>query len=94
VTAETAPHYFSLTDESWPPSHTDAKVTAPTHAEDIRAIKEGLKDGTIDAIASEAAPHASTDKEMNSSTPQTASPAGNLAGTDLSSWRSISLSAN
>ncbi len=65
VTAETAPHYFTLTDEATREYDTCAKVNPPLRTiEDVEAIKEGLKDGTLDAIASDHAPHASTDKEV------------------------------
>ena len=65
VTAETAPHYFSLTDEAIRTFDTNAKVYPPLRgADDVAAIKEGLRDGTIDAIASDHAPHARTDKEV------------------------------
>jgi len=65
VTAETAPHYFTLTDESLTDFDVNAKVNPPLRGEeDLLAIKEGLKDGTIDAIASDHAPHAITDKEL------------------------------
>jgi dihydroorotase len=65
VTAETAPHYFTLTDEALRQFDTNAKVNPPLRTEeDVTAVKEGLKDGTIDAIASDHAPHASTDKEV------------------------------
>jgi dihydroorotase len=65
VTAETAPHYFSLTDEAVRGFDTNAKVYPPLRGkEDCAAIREGLRDGTIDAIASDHAPHAQTDKEV------------------------------
>lgn len=65
VTAETAPHYFTLTDEALREFDTYTKVNPPLRTDgDIAAIKQGLKDGTIDAIASDHAPHASTDKEV------------------------------
>ncbi len=65
VTAETAPHYFTLTDEALREFDTCAKVNPPLRTiEDVMAVREGLKDGTIDAIASDHAPHASTDKEV------------------------------
>jgi dihydroorotase len=65
VTAETAPHYFTLTDEALRQFDTNAKVNPPLRTEeDVNAVKAGLKDGTIDAIASDHAPHASTDKEV------------------------------
>jgi len=65
VTAETAPHYFTLTDEASREFDTSTKVNPPLRTEgDIIALKEGLKDGTIDVIACDHAPHASTDKEV------------------------------
>lgn len=63
VTAETCPHYFSLTDESLISYDTNLKVNPPIRTEkDIEAIKEGLKDGTIDVIATDHAPHHFDDK--------------------------------
>ncbi len=65
VTAETAPHYFTLTDESLQGYDTRYKVSPPLRsASDVAAIKEGLADGTIDAISCDHAPHARTDKEV------------------------------
>ncbi|HBH86067.1 MAG TPA: dihydroorotase [Syntrophaceae bacterium] len=65
VTAETAPHYYTLTDETLREFDTSTKVNPPLRTvEDINALKEGLRDGTIDVIASDHAPHASTDKEV------------------------------
>jgi len=65
VTAETAPHYFTLTDEALREFDTCAKVNPPLRTiEDVTAIKKGLNDGTIDAIASDHAPHALTDKDV------------------------------
>jgi dihydroorotase len=65
VTAETAPHYFTLTDDAARDFDTYAKVNPPLRCiVDVEAVKEGLGDGTIDAIASDHAPHASTDKEV------------------------------
>lgn len=65
VTAETAPHYFTLTDEAVRKFDTNTRVNPPLRArEDVAAIKEGLRDGTIDAIATDHAPHAGTDKEV------------------------------
>jgi len=58
VTAETCPHYFSLTEDSVKGYDTNAKVNPPLRTKkDIEAIKEGLKDGTIDVIATDHAPH-------------------------------------
>jgi dihydroorotase len=65
VTAETAPHYFTLTDESLQGYDTSFKVNPPLRSpKDVAAIKEGLADGTIDAIACDHAPHGRTDKEV------------------------------
>lgn len=64
VTAETAPHYFTLTEEAVRGYDTFAKVNPPLRtAADVAAIRAGLADGTIDAIACDHAPHARTDKE-------------------------------
>jgi dihydroorotase len=58
VTCETAPHYFSLTDEAVRGYNTNARMNPPLReAADVAAIKEGLGDGTIDAIATDHAPH-------------------------------------
>ncbi len=58
VTAETCPHYFSLTEDAVNDYDTNAKVNPPLRTKmDIEAIKEGLKDGTIDVIATDHAPH-------------------------------------
>ena len=65
VTAETAPHYFTLTDESLQGYDTHYKVSPPLRsAEDVAAVKEGLADGTLDVIACDHAPHGRTDKEV------------------------------
>ena len=65
VTSETAPHYFTLTDECLQDYDTSYKVNPPLRsAADSAAIKEGLSDGTIDAVACDHAPHARTDKEV------------------------------
>ena len=65
VTAETAPHYFTLTDESLQDYDTNCKVSPPLRGEsDVAAIKKGLADGTLDAIACDHAPHGRTDKEV------------------------------
>ncbi|PKN20353.1 MAG: dihydroorotase [Deltaproteobacteria bacterium HGW-Deltaproteobacteria-6] len=65
VTAETAPHYFILTDESLQDYNTNYKVSPPLRSPaDAAAIKEGLADGTLDAIACDHAPHGRTDKEV------------------------------
>jgi dihydroorotase len=63
VTAETCPHYFTLTDEAVRGYNTMAKMNPPLRtAEDVIAIKQGLKDGTIDVIATDHAPHGMDEK--------------------------------
>ncbi len=58
VTCETCPHYFSLTEEACRGYNTNAKMNPPLrNAEDVEAIKEGLRDGTIDCIVTDHAPH-------------------------------------
>jgi len=58
VTAETCPHYFSITEDAVKGYNTNAKVNPPLRTErDIVAIKEGLRDGTIDVISTDHAPH-------------------------------------
>lgn len=64
VTAETAPHYFCLDDERVRTFDANYKMNPPLRtATDIREIKRGLADGTIDCIASDHAPHAPEEKE-------------------------------
>jgi dihydroorotase len=64
VTAETCPHYFTLTDEKVRDYNTNTKVKPPLRTEpDIKSIIEGLADGTIDCIATDHAPH--TEEEKN-----------------------------
>lgn len=63
VTAETCPHYFTLTDEAVRGYNTMAKMNPPLRtADDVAAIKQGLKDGTIDAIVTDHAPHGMDEK--------------------------------
>lgn len=65
VTAETAPHYFTITEEAVNESGTHAKMNPPLRSEaDREAIREGLADGTIDAIATDHAPHSSKEKDV------------------------------
>jgi len=65
VTCETAPHYFTLTDDAVRGYDTNAKMNPPLReASDIQAIKEALKDGTIDAIATDHAPHHFDEKDL------------------------------
>ncbi len=64
VTAEATPHHFTLTDEELRTYDTNYKMNPPLRTkEDVDAVIEGLKDGTIDCIASDHAPHAVEDKE-------------------------------
>ena len=65
VTCEVAPHHFTLTEEACRNYDTNAKMSPPlrTH-EDLEVIKEGLRDGTIDIIATDHAPHDLADKQM------------------------------
>jgi dihydroorotase len=65
VTAETAPHYFSLTDASVKDYNTNSKMNPPLRTEqDIEAICQGLVDGTIDVIATDHAPHSIIEKAV------------------------------
>lgn len=65
VTAETAPHYFSLTEDFLAEYETAYKVNPPLRsAKDAEAVKGGLADGTIDVIASDHAPHSSIEKDV------------------------------
>lgn len=59
VTCEVTPHHFTLTDEAVARYGTGAKMNPPLRsAGDVEAVQEGLADGTIDAIATDHAPHA------------------------------------
>jgi dihydroorotase len=65
VTCETAPHYFTLTDDAVRGYNTNAKMNPPLReADDVAAIKLGLKDGTIDCIATDHAPHHIDEKDV------------------------------
>lgn len=65
VTAEACPHHFALTDDALKNYDTNAKVNPPLRTqEDVDAIKEGLKDGTIDCIVTDHAPHTFEEKEL------------------------------
>ena len=65
ITAETAPHYFTLTEKTVNEIGTHAKMNPPLRTEaDREAICEGLADGTIDAIATDHAPHSSKEKDV------------------------------
>ncbi len=65
VTAEACPHHFTITEETVRGYNTYAKMNPPLRTwKDVQAIKEGLRDGTIDAIATDHAPHASQEKQL------------------------------
>ena len=65
VTAETAPHYFSLTDAAVKGYNTNAKMNPPLRTEqDRKAVCQGLADGTIDVIATDHAPHSLIEKAV------------------------------
>lgn len=65
VTAETAPHYFSLDNTEVIGYNTKAKVNPPLRTpQDVQAIKEGLTQGVIDVIATDHAPHSAVEKDM------------------------------
>jgi dihydroorotase len=90
VTAETAPHYFTLTDEALQSYDTNFKVNPPLRSEDdVEAIKEGLSDGTLDVIACDHAPHGRTDKEV-----EFEYAANGISGLETSLALSISLVQN
>lgn len=64
VTCETCPHYFAATDELCLSGNADAKVNPPLREESDRlAMIEAIKDGTVDAIVTDHAPHAKHEKE-------------------------------
>ncbi|MBR2646716.1 MAG: dihydroorotase [Clostridia bacterium] len=65
VTAETCPHYYTFTDEIIRTYDTNTKVNPPIREEiDKQAILEGLKDGTLDCIVTDHAPHHADDKNV------------------------------
>ena len=65
VTAEACPHHFTITEEVVRGYNTHAKMNPPLRTwKDVQAIKEGLRDGTIDAIATDHAPHATQEKQQ------------------------------
>jgi dihydroorotase len=65
ITCDTCPHYFTLTDEATLGYDTNTKVNPPLRSpEDVEAIKEGLRNGTIDVIATDHAPHDFTSKDV------------------------------
>ncbi len=65
VTAEVTPHHFTLTDEALESYDTNLKMNPPLRtARDVEAVRQGLRDGTIDAIATDHAPHSIEEKEV------------------------------
>lgn len=65
VSGETAPHYFTLTDEAVAGYSTNAKMNPPLRsAHDRKEIRRALADGTLDAIATDHAPHSQLEKEV------------------------------
>ncbi len=65
VTCEVTPHHFTLTDEEVRSFDTNTKMHQPLRSqEDVDAMKEGLRDGTIDVIATDHAPHSYDEKEV------------------------------
>jgi dihydroorotase len=65
ATCDTCPHYFTLTDEATLGYDTNARVNPPLRSRsDVDAIKEGLRDGTIDIIATDHAPHDAVSKDV------------------------------
>ncbi len=65
VSAETAPHYFTLTDEAVEGYNTNAKMNPPLRSErDRQAVRKALQDGTLDAIATDHAPHSELEKNL------------------------------
>lgn len=65
VTAETAPHYFTLTEEAVAEYDTRAKMNPPLRTEaDRQAVRRALADGTLDAIATDHAPHSILEKDV------------------------------
>ncbi len=64
ITGEVTPHHFSLSDDAVESYDTNTKVNPPLRTQsDIDALIKGLKDGTIDIIASDHAPHSIEEKE-------------------------------
>jgi dihydroorotase len=65
VTCEVTPHHLVLTDQACSGYDTAAKCNPPLRAQaDLAALREGLRDGTIDAIATDHAPHSSIEKDV------------------------------
>jgi dihydroorotase len=69
ITAEVTPHHLTLTEEKVVGYNTNAKVNPPLRtAEDIEALISGLKEGVLDAIATDHAPHTAKDKDCDFTT--------------------------
>ena len=65
ITCEVTPHHFTLTDEAVESFDTNLKMSPPLRTkDDIQALKEALRDGTIDVIATDHAPHTIDEKEV------------------------------
>ncbi len=65
VTCETAPHYFTLTDDAVRSFNSNAKMNPPLREqEDVDGIIQGIRDGVIDCIATDHAPHTLTEKDV------------------------------
>ena len=65
VTAEAAPHHLLLTDEACRSYDTNYKMNPPLRsAADVKAVIDGIKDGTIDCLATDHAPHLAEEKEL------------------------------
>ena len=65
VTCEVTPHHFTLTDDAVRTYDTNTKMNPPLRTPgDVEAVREGLRDGTIDVIASDHAPHSYDEKEV------------------------------
>lgn len=66
VTGEVCPHHFTLTDEDIPRDEGNYKMNPPLRSRrDVEALIEGLKDGTMDVISTDHAPHASAEKNLS-----------------------------
>jgi dihydroorotase len=65
VTCEVTPHHFTLTDEAVRGYNTNTKMNPPLRtSSDVEAVRKGLRDGTIDVIATDHAPHSFDEKEV------------------------------
>jgi dihydroorotase len=65
VTCEVTPHHLTLTDEACAGYDTSTRVNPPLRSDkDVAAVREALADGTIDAVATDHAPHSSVEKDV------------------------------